>query len=234
MPFTLHPVTKGDVDLWCHVLQNANTEPISGRPFDPFVDAMFPGFETPRGTALFTRLLAAPLDEPKPEIRIRKVVETESGRTPGFAMWVEQKPPISNPPIREEWFGEDFSQDEGERKRAREYAQQLSTALNEKRMRQIESWEGVSIVLQSLAVLPEFQRRGVGAMLMQDGTEWADSLNARVQVDATPQAAKLYERFGLALVEAVTRPAPVVEWKEREPSFYDFRVRPAKSERDAR
>lgn len=51
-----------------------------------------------------------------------------------------------------------------------------------------------------LGILPEYERRGIGAMLLRWGLDRADEDDAAVYVSATPAGAKLYTRQGFELV----------------------------------
>ena len=50
--------------------------------------------------------------------------------------------------------------------------------------------------LNMLVVLPAYQRRGIGGMLLEDGLAVADKDSLPVCLGATEQAMPLYKRFG--------------------------------------
>ena len=53
-----------------------------------------------------------------------------------------------------------------------------------------------TIVLDILAVLPEYQGKGIGSKLLQWGTEQADARNARIYVEASIEGYPLYRKYG--------------------------------------
>lgn len=54
-----------------------------------------------------------------------------------------------------------------------------------------------------MCVLPELQRRGVGAKLMEWGLERIDHLNTEGFIEATVSGRQLYQRFGFKPVAIV-------------------------------
>ena len=48
---------------------------------------------------------------------------------------------------------------------------------------------------------PEYQRQGIGSLLLGWGTKKADELRARVWITSTPQAVSTYERNGWEVVD---------------------------------
>lgn len=50
-------------------------------------------------------------------------------------------------------------------------------------------------------VLPEFQRRGIGSLLLEWGKKKADELGAKIWLTATPQATPVYEENGWKIVD---------------------------------
>jgi GNAT superfamily N-acetyltransferase len=45
-------------------------------------------------------------------------------------------------------------------------------------------------------VLPEYQRQGIGSLLLEWGKRRADELQAKVWITSTPQGVKAYEKNG--------------------------------------
>lgn len=52
-----------------------------------------------------------------------------------------------------------------------------------------------------VAVLPEFQRRGIGALLTTPGVEVAQQMEVPVYLEATERAVRLYEKLGFRKLE---------------------------------
>lgn len=59
-------------------------------------------------------------------------------------------------------------------------------------------------VLDLLATLPSFQRRGIGSALLRWGTTQADALGCRVYLEATGEGYPLYFKYGFRKMEEVT------------------------------
>ena len=58
-----------------------------------------------------------------------------------------------------------------------------------------------SVALSLLFVHPEYQRQGIGSLLLDWGLKKADEMKARIWVASTPQAVSTYERNGWRVVE---------------------------------
>lgn len=52
------------------------------------------------------------------------------------------------------------------------------------------------LVLHLLVVLPPYQRRGLGTLLIREGLTAADGDNARTYIEASPKGLGLYQKFG--------------------------------------
>lgn len=50
-------------------------------------------------------------------------------------------------------------------------------------------------------MLPEFQKRGIGALLTQPGVEVAEQMSVPVYLEATDRAVRLYEKLGFEKLE---------------------------------
>ena len=56
-------------------------------------------------------------------------------------------------------------------------------------------------VLSILAVLPEYHRRGIASMILQDGLRRMDARSLPAYLDCGVQGKPLYERFGFRFVK---------------------------------
>ena len=54
--------------------------------------------------------------------------------------------------------------------------------------------------LAAIAVDPEYQRRGIATLLMKQGLEWADADGLPTYLEATPEGALMYPKFGFEKV----------------------------------
>lgn len=62
---------------------------------------------------------------------------------------------------------------------------------------------GRTVRLANVFTVPEHRRRGFGALLVDDVVAWARSIEAdRVDLSATPDGRRLYERVGFVLTSA--------------------------------
>lgn len=59
----------------------------------------------------------------------------------------------------------------------------------------------LNIALSLLFVHPEYQRQGIGSLLLEWGKKKADETRARIWLSSTPQAVSTYERNGWKVVE---------------------------------
>lgn len=57
------------------------------------------------------------------------------------------------------------------------------------------------LILNSLTVLPEFERRGIGKALMQEGLEMARKYRVSIYLVASPAGKGLYERLGFDVLD---------------------------------
>ncbi|KAL8708855.1 MAG: hypothetical protein Q9220_006311 [cf. Caloplaca sp. 1 TL-2023] len=135
-----------------------------------------------------------------------KLVDTENGKIVAFSKWKygytltpEQQaekekldtkrfhPPGSN----ETLYNDFFSQLDARRKKYcgddKDYFSQLTTI----------------IVLHILMVIPDYQRRGLGAMLIREGLAAADRDEAKCYIEASPAGLELYKRYGWKQVDEI-------------------------------
>jgi predicted N-acetyltransferase YhbS len=60
-----------------------------------------------------------------------------------------------------------------------------------------------SIELNTLVVQPEYQRRGIGKMLVEDGLKEADRLGIQAVLGASKQGLGLYKTYGFTEFQAI-------------------------------
>ncbi|KAL1640932.1 hypothetical protein SLS58_006548 [Diplodia intermedia] len=91
---------------------------------------------------------------------------------------------------------------------------ELSVAIEaaEARVRRDEG--GVFLTLDYLATHPDYQRRGVGSMLLRSGLAYADERALKVLVVAKTPGVKLYHEHGFRTVEVVEQERPQYGWTE--------------------
>lgn len=70
------------------------------------------------------------------------------------------------------------------------------------------------VYLRTMAVLPEFSRRGIGAGLLQRCLKHADARGLKAWVEASPVGLGLYRKFGWEEVERLE--IPLEEWGGKE------------------
>jgi len=61
----------------------------------------------------------------------------------------------------------------------------------------------MGLALHTLAVHPDYQRRGCGSMLVKWGVEKADAVGRKCYLESTPAAYPLYQRYGWADVDEI-------------------------------
>lgn len=70
-------------------------------------------------------------------------------------------------------------------------------------------------VLNSLVVLPKFERRGIGRTLLQEGIDMADRTGAPIYLTSSPAGKRLYEKYGIEILEEYeVGEKDLLEWTE--------------------
>ncbi|KAI9652244.1 MAG: hypothetical protein M1831_007092 [Alyxoria varia] len=134
--------------------------------------------------------------------------EGEDGKVVGFIKWT--------PPGSAESFWADYGEGQDER-----LCDAFFGAMGENREKLMGGRRHWYVEL--MGVSAEYQRQGVGAMLLKPGCDLADRDGVEAYVDASPVAAPLYERYGFEVRNQCTMPEPFDWYVEK------FMVRPKKT-----
>ncbi|KAI0173196.1 acyl-CoA N-acyltransferase [Hypoxylon sp. FL1284] len=137
-----------------------------------------------------------------------KVVDTETGKIAGGALWnIHKENPFANPSASEvTWFPDDSSRTFVEK-----------ALVNHSRPRSQRA-QRPHLYLFIIFTHPDHRRRGVGQQFMDWGMKKADELGLEFFLDSTPYGRPLYEANGFVYIEEnVNIPmtdAPDEKWKE--------------------
>ncbi|PVH96437.1 hypothetical protein DM02DRAFT_535230 [Periconia macrospinosa] len=164
----------------------------------PFVDIYFPAHDTPAGQAQGSKRLQAWKQSAPNSTFLKAVTKTGSQqeRLIGIAIWthMEQAPPAELDQT-ENVVG--VWPDERDREFMtrlwREYVVPRSQAINESQGKGVYG----ALVLELLAVDPDYQRLGAGKALVSWGTRVADEKGLQSVVEGTPVGRRLYEQCGM-------------------------------------
>lgn len=145
-----------------------------------------------------------------PSSNWRKVVDTESGRIAGAALWnIHVENPFATPDNMEvTWFPPGG---------AREF---VETMISEYDAPRAQAAQKPHVYLFVLFTHPDYRRKGVGQQLLDWGLEQADKLKLGIYLDSTAPGRPLYEANGFSYIqEHHIRPkkeTPDREWQELE------------------
>ncbi|KAK1757968.1 puromycin N-acetyltransferase [Echria macrotheca] len=199
MPLTLRPALEEDCPAIGRVGARAFRDTVSAGLFPPHLRALAGDIdeETPWRTARTLRRLRAGKDT-------IVVVDDETGAVAGFAQW--ERPHVrSSEAAGDEEEDLDHSalapEDEIPMSLDRESLKSLGDLL-ERKAEEALGPDGHRYMwyLMILSVDPDFQRRGVGGMLLNWGLEHAKADGKPAFLVATPQGRGLYERHGFKAV----------------------------------
>ncbi|KAL8837230.1 MAG: hypothetical protein Q9170_002603 [Blastenia crenularia] len=127
-----------------------------------------------------------------------KVVDTETGKIAAFAKW---KYPYTLTP-----------EQEAEKEKldlSRSYPEGTNVELYESFFHQLDAKrkqymdDKKDYFLHILIVSPQFQRRGLGTMLIREGLAAADRDKAKAYIEASPKGLELYQRHGWKIVDTI-------------------------------
>ncbi|KAH8663083.1 hypothetical protein BGZ60DRAFT_433096 [Tricladium varicosporioides] len=199
--FILAPCTPLDIPSMIAIYLSAfSTDPLSAATFprDAIPPSEFNRWLTNRFQRTFTQ----------PEIRTFKIVDTTTGEMCALARWA---------------FPYEFSHGELQKK---EEERKIKEALKAKG--EDDSWPlGANLpichakfggidaarskhcspssdyAIQLLCVSPDYQRKGLGGMLLRHGLEMTDREGKRAYIEATARGKVVYERLGFEVVDLV-------------------------------
>ncbi|KAF2653130.1 hypothetical protein K491DRAFT_603498 [Lophiostoma macrostomum CBS 122681] len=163
----------------------------------PFVDIYFPEHDTASGQVAGSRRLLKWKRGSAESVFVKAVMERDKGkemdddRIVGFAVWTHMTSPPSDV-LEDVEKAEEVWPDEEDR----EFMRGLWREYVRPRSRAIRLMASHDVVLELLAVHPEYQRLGAGKGLVTWGTEKADVLGLKAVVEGTPVGRPLYERCG--------------------------------------
>lgn len=68
----------------------------------------------------------------------------------------------------------------------------------------LNNYVNTSLELRNLVVAPKYQRRGIGARLLEDGLREADARGIQAVLAASPDGLGLYKKHGFVVFEALS------------------------------
>lgn len=80
---------------------------------------------------------------------------------------------------------------------------QITTSVSDPHIRDRGFCSNGSSVLDLLATLPEYQRRGFGSAILKWGIEKADASQLRIFLEGTPEGVPIYLKYGWKILEEV-------------------------------
>ncbi|CAO1600378.1 hypothetical protein XANCAGTX0491_004069 [Xanthoria calcicola] len=129
---------------------------------------------------------------------MHKVIETETGKLVAFAKW---KYPYSLTPEQQA--------EKDKLNLGRSYPPGTNEELYEQFFHRVDTLrkkyldEEKDYFLNLLIVLPPYQRRGLGTMLIREGLTAADGDKARTYIEASPKGLGLYQKFGWKQIDDI-------------------------------
>ncbi|EPE36377.1 Acyl-CoA N-acyltransferases (Nat) [Glarea lozoyensis ATCC 20868] len=212
MPFHLLPSSDTDMSRTFEIISTTFGNQ------HPYIEAVYPAHSTPEGRKRSTERLLA-VKNTDPCCNFLKVVDTASGKIVAVAKWN-----IYDDHIPEE---ADLDGDWWENEEEKEFARVMYREYLVPRRRAIGELKGNVMCLDLLTVDPEYQRRGVGRMLVQWGTLLADDIGLTAVVESTDPGRGLYESEGFVYVDTFETKFPE-KWEGRRKQKFHWMVRPCK------
>jgi GNAT superfamily N-acetyltransferase len=205
MSFTVEPVTSNDLVEWTNVHFQA---------FYPLLTVLWTSPPSPRGMELLAENRRPAIDSP--DSHAFKCVDTATGRIAGVAYWTVYDKERT-PQEVEETLSESQESPEVNAETHINLEARRTFMANIFRSRREILGAQPAVVLKSLTVHPDYQRRGVGTMLMKWGVDEADRCVHSTQKSLTDmkrlgligylESSKfgkgLYERFGYKPVRTI-------------------------------
>lgn len=184
---------------------------------DPAWKAYYPLHWTPEGRKAGSERFSSAMQEDHHAV-YHKAVDVTCGTIVAFSIWtVYNARPLQYPPDLP-------SPDYWPNALEAEYGHAIMLDLMRKRHDHIKSVANSIVHLNTLAVLPAYQRRGIATRLMEWGVDMADQLGFPCFVEATPAGRPLYQRCGFVIEEEVL-PVMPTKFADREPCRYTFMTR---------
>ncbi|KAL8802435.1 MAG: hypothetical protein Q9182_003803 [Xanthomendoza sp. 2 TL-2023] len=202
MPLTLHPCQPPDIPPLFALISRTFAQTA------PFLNAIFPAHETPRGRDLGASVLLAELSSDR-KARFFKVVDTElgdEGEMVGQACWLLYDG-VEDLRAAEEAEGKGLEGDGWVDEEEKAFARWMWGEFMGPRLGAVKGAGGRLLA-------PEHQRRGVGSMLLRWGTELADQMGIDTVVEATAAGVPVYEKHGFVTEHQMRFDCPE-RWADR-------------------
>ncbi|KAK8128866.1 hypothetical protein PG984_009974 [Apiospora sp. TS-2023a] len=156
----------------------------------------------------------------------QKVVDTETGRIAGGALWnIHTENPFDDPSSHQPevtWFPDDG---------ARRFVEQALEIYNRPKQRAAAKphlYKRAEYILDLFIIFthPDYRRRGVGQQIMDWGMKLADEMGFDLFLDSTPHGRSLYEANGFRYIEEnliiPKTDNPDGQWREMEEKVGPF------------
>ncbi|KAI6280298.1 hypothetical protein MCOR27_004718 [Pyricularia oryzae] len=182
-----------------------------------YFEAVFPNHHTPEGRRVGAERLGGALK--RPEARLCKVTDTETGELLGFAKWDVYERQPADVQAKDAPSGDYWKDD-----KAKELSDYFWWEFTRRRWDAVRASGGDLVSLDIMVVDPAHHRRGVGSILMKYGVDEADRLGVEAVVEASRMGRYLYQNFGFEILEDVLIPVP--PGHEGPEQFFHWMVRP--------
>ncbi|KFY03658.1 hypothetical protein O988_01332 [Pseudogymnoascus sp. VKM F-3808] len=173
----LSEATPADIPAICTLFYSAHAD-------NPMQHAAYG--TTPRAAIIASDIARWELEWPRPGRRVYKAVDANTGETVAVAKWVFPHTPTPPPAALAK-----VGMPEGVNMAL---AGAFFGRLYEKRAQWMQ-WEDM-YQMNVLAVLPAYQRLGIGQAMLSTVLKLADAEGRKVFVEGTPEGASLYRKFG--------------------------------------
>ncbi|KAK5123915.1 hypothetical protein LTR85_002112 [Meristemomyces frigidus] len=155
-----------------------------------------------------------------PNATYHKAVDTDTSEIVGFSIWTVYQDrlldyPPDEAPAPTYWDNADDA----------EYAMSIIGYIMKQRIEYIKSLKGNAVHLNTLAVVPAYQRRGIGGKLLSWGLQRADELGFASFLESSAMGRGLYEKHGFVFQRDMTIGVPE-KFAGRELCCYASLIRP--------